>query len=152
MSSSVCSSTFRRQYRVSARICSRSHCSTHCTANRHPSLLCPPICFGDLSIVNVVAVDVFVPRSAQLSCDLTVLRVSVFALMTCCNHNVRIYNDLTFPTPHVYRSHALQHCSSEVMLQLGNRRDISTSPCQQHFFGRCASSAELRRPRARRDH
>ena len=55
--------------------------------------------FKFLSRLNVPAVNVFLPRSAQLSCDFTVLSVSVFALTTCCNHNVRTSNDLTFPTP-----------------------------------------------------
>ena len=36
--------------------------------------------FKFLSRLNVPAVNVFVPRSAQLSCDFTVLSVSVFAL------------------------------------------------------------------------
>ena len=44
--------------------------------------------FKFLSRLNVPAVNVFVRRSAQLSCDFTVLNVSVFALTNCCNHNV----------------------------------------------------------------
>ena len=132
MSSSACSNTVNAnivclpEYAVGAIVARTA---------RQPSSICSlsTNLFRDLSRVNVVAVDVFVPRSAQLSCDLTVLRVSVFALMTCCNHNVRTYNDLTFPTPHVYRSHALQICPCEVMLQLGNRR-TSARPVPTAFL------------------
>ena len=49
--------------------------------------------FKFLSRLSVAAASVFVPKSTRLSCDFTVLSVSVFALTTCCNHNDRTSND-----------------------------------------------------------
>ena len=132
MSSSACSNTFN-----AIIVCLPESAVGAIVARiaRQPSSICflSTNLFRDLSRVHVAAVDVFVPRSAQLSCDLTVLRVSVFDLMTCCNHNVRTHNDLTFPTPHVYRSHALKHCPCEVMLPLGNRK-TSARPVPTAFL------------------
>ena len=86
LSSSVCSNTFNANI-----LCLRDSAIGVIVARtaRQPSsisfLSTKP--FMDLSRVNVAAVNVFAPRSAQLSCDLTVLSVSVFALMTCCDRS-----------------------------------------------------------------
>ena len=99
--------------------------------------------FKFLSGLNVPAVNVFVPRSAQLPCDFTVLSVSVFALTTCCNHNARTSNDFDFPDafasadPARWSTVYVKRCFNSTT------KEHRYVPCQQHFLGRRATSIEL---------